>query len=217
MKLASKLIKLLFFIFKINCNLFILFFLQSKQVYKCKECNYYTQVKEEWWEHLPIHIPPEKRLCCPFAPCKFITKLKHHMDYHVKNHTKVKPFKCEKCSYTCVNKSMLNSHLKSHSNVYQYTCSNCAYASKHQHTMKMHLRKYNHNPGPSFNADGSPNPNPIDVKGRRRGPRKVNSRAEELQVNGMQPMPLMQFGSMNQQVSLGNFFSNIIKIYENIY
>ena len=44
----------------------------------------------------------EKILEC--EECPFVTEYKHHMDYHNNNHSGCKPFRCSKCSYTCVNK-----------------------------------------------------------------------------------------------------------------
>lgn len=139
--------------------------------FKCKQCNYVTTTKLDFWEHSKGHIKAEKLLTCP--KCPFVTEYKHHLEYHLRNHFGSKPFKCTKCSYSCVNKSMLNSHLKSHSNVYQYRCSDCAYATKYCHSLKLHLRKYQHKPAMVLNADGSPNPLPIiDVYGTRRGPKQ---------------------------------------------
>ncbi|MCL4127324.1 UNVERIFIED_CONTAM: hypothetical protein GTU68_032774 [Idotea baltica] len=90
----------------------------------------------------------------------------------MRNHLGSKPYKCNKCSYSCVNKSMLNSHMKSHSNIYQYRCADCSYATKYCHSLKLHLRKYSHTPAMVLNPDGTPNPVPIiDIYGTRRGPK----------------------------------------------
>lgn len=141
------------------------------KTYRCKQCEFCTVTKLEFWEHTRSHIKPERLLTCP--KCPFVTEYKHHLEYHLRNHFGSKPFKCDKCSYSCVNKSMLNSHLKSHSNVYQFRCADCAYATKYCHSLKLHLRKYNHNPAMVLNPDGSPNPLPIvDVYGTRRGPKR---------------------------------------------
>ena len=87
--------------------------------HKCKhpDCGFVAKSKMDFWDHSRSHIKAEKLLACPHCP--FVTEYKHHLDYHTRNHLNSKPFKCQKCSYSCVNKSMLNSHMKSHSNVYQ--------------------------------------------------------------------------------------------------
>ena len=140
------------------------------KTFKCKQCEYVTVTKEEFWKHCKGHIKPEKLLTCP--KCSFVTEYKHHLEYHLRNHFGSKPFKCPSCSYSCVNKSMLNSHMKSHTTLYQYRCADCNYATKYCHSLKLHLRKYAHKPAMVLNPDGTPNPLPIvDVYGTRRGPK----------------------------------------------
>lgn len=138
--------------------------------YKCKQCKQIFHAKTEFWDHTKAHIKPEKMLKCP--KCPFVTEYKHHLEYHLRNHSRSKPFLCPHCNYSCVNKSMLNSHLKSHSTVLQYRCLDCNYATKYCHSLKLHLRKYDHKPDIVLNLDGTPNPLPIiDIYGTRRGPK----------------------------------------------
>lgn len=145
------------------------------KTYKCKQCGFVAVTKVTFWEHTKAHIKPEKMLACP--KCPFVTEYKHHLEYHMRNHQRSKPFQCPKCSYSCVNKSMLNSHLKSHSSVFQYRCADCSYATKYCHSLKLHLRKYTHKPDVVLNQDGTPNPLPIiDVYGTRRGPKQKSKR-----------------------------------------
>jgi len=136
---------------------------KHKRLYKCRHCRFETYKKNENWQHARKHIKPDKLLSCGF--CEFVTEYKHHLEYHLRNHSGLKPFKCSNCDYHCVNKSMLNSHMKSHSSVYQYQCGDCKYATKYVHSLKMHLRKYKHQPTQLM----------IDVYGRKRGPRSTSS------------------------------------------
>ncbi|XP_049799105.1 protein hunchback [Schistocerca nitens] len=141
------------------------------KTFRCKQCGFVAVTKLEFWKHSRLHIKAEKLLTC--NRCPFVTEYKHHLEYHLRNHSGWKPFHCDKCDYQCVNKSMLNSHLKSHSNIYQYRCADCTYATKYCHSLKLHLRKYHHTPDVVLNPDGSPNPLPIiDVYGTRRGPKQ---------------------------------------------
>ncbi|XP_032682626.1 uncharacterized protein LOC116849520 [Odontomachus brunneus] len=140
------------------------------KTFPCKNCDFKAVTKLEYWRHIRIHIKPSKLMCC--YKCPFVTEYKHHLEYHLLNHTGAKPYKCSMCSYTCVNKSMLNSHMKSHSSVYQYRCMDCEYATKYCHTLKQHLRKYNHQPAAVLNVDGTLSPMVIDVYGTRRGPKQ---------------------------------------------
>nr|AAK81872.1 hunchback transcription factor [Locusta migratoria] len=141
------------------------------KTFRCKQCGFVAVTKLDFWTHSRCHIKAEKLLTC--NRCPFVTEYKHHLEYHLRNHSGWKPFRCDKCDYQCVNKSMLNSHLKSHSNIYQYRCADCTYATKYCHSLKLHLRKYHHTPDVVLNPDGSPNPLPIiDVYGTRRGPKQ---------------------------------------------
>lgn len=156
------------------------------KLFKCKQCDFVGVTKLIFWEHTRSHIKPEKMLTCP--KCPFVTEYKHHLEYHLRNHSRSKPFQCPKCNYSCVNKSMLNSHLKSHSNVFQYRCADCNYATKYCHSLKLHLRKYSHKPDVVLNQDGTPNPLPIiDVYGTRRGPKTKSQQIKlEEKQNRMQ-------------------------------
>lgn len=141
----------------------------KRKSYKCRHCDFETVEKVANWQHIRVHIRPEKLLACD--SCQFVTEYKHHLEYHQRtNHTLYKPFKCDKCDYQCVNKSMLNSHMKSHSSVYQYHCSDCKYATKYVHSLKQHLRKYDHR---------DPHPHPaqliVDVYGGKSGPESSNN------------------------------------------
>ncbi|KAL0106230.1 hypothetical protein PUN28_016139 [Cardiocondyla obscurior] len=145
---------------------------------KCKHCNFIANTKIEYWEHMRNHI--EKGFSC--TKCSFVTKYKHHMTHHwLSIHDGSKPFKCKKCSYMCVSKSMLSSHLKKHSNIYSYRCASCEYKSKFCNALKRHLRKKGHQPAMVLNADGTPNPlSIIDVYGTKRGPKqKTPSKKQE--------------------------------------
>ncbi|TKR82219.1 hypothetical protein L596_015974 [Steinernema carpocapsae] len=117
---------------------------QRNKSYTCKHCKHVSLTKEERHMHSATHIPESRRLYCKLEGCSFVTGYKHHLDYHIKNHNRQKPFSCPKCKYTCVNKSMLNSHLKSHSEKYEHQCRNCNYRAKHSHSLQSHLLKYSH-------------------------------------------------------------------------
>uniref|UniRef100_A0A182NV64 Protein hunchback n=1 Tax=Anopheles dirus TaxID=7168 RepID=A0A182NV64_9DIPT len=167
--------------------------------FRCKQCEFVAVTKLSFWEHTRSHIKPEKMLTCP--KCPFVTEYKHHLEYHLRNHQRSKPFQCPKCSYSCVNKSMLNSHMKSHSNVFQYRCADCNYATKYCHSLKLHLRKYGHKPDVVLNLDGTPNPLPIiDVYGTRRGPKsKPPKNVEKMLLKQEQSLAKQQQHQQQQQ------------------
>uniref|UniRef100_A0A8D9FBD8 Protein hunchback n=1 Tax=Cacopsylla melanoneura TaxID=428564 RepID=A0A8D9FBD8_9HEMI len=149
--------------------------------YKCKKCSLTFKNKDEYYVHQrDNHIKREKLLECKLCP--FVTEYKHHHEYHIKNHFKMKPFKCSysNCKYSCNNQSMLNSHVKSHKSFYQFHCKNCNYATKYMHSFKLHLRKNNHEKGITLNEDGSVNNDIIiDIHGTRRGPKRKSRKLDE--------------------------------------
>lgn len=149
--------------------------------YKCKKCVLTFNNKDEYYVHQKDnHIKREKLLECKLCP--FVTEYKHHHEYHIKNHFKMKPFKCSysNCKYSCNNQSMLNSHVKSHKSFYQFHCKNCNYATKYMHSFKLHLRKNNHEKGITLNEDGSVNNDIIiDIHGTRRGPKRKSRKLDD--------------------------------------
>ncbi|KAL4217859.1 hypothetical protein ACF0H5_022598 [Mactra antiquata] len=173
------------------------------KVFRCKQCDYSTTDKVEFWTHSRSHIKEDKLLQCP--RCPFVTEYKHHLEYHLRNHFGSKPFKCPKCNYACVNKSMLNSHMKSHTNVYQYRCADCTYATKYCHSLKLHLRKYNHKPAAVLNSDGSL-PQGVDAtasgvslmakRGPPRGPRGPRKDKLDQSPTSFLPMPPSPMGPL---------------------
>lgn len=155
--------------------------------YKCKKCTLTFKDKDEYYVHQKEnHIKPEKLLECKLCP--FVTEYKHHHEYHIKNHFKMKPFKCSysNCKYSCNNQSMLNSHVKSHKSFYQFHCKNCNYATKYMHSFKLHLRKNNHEKGVTLNEDGSVNNDIIiDIHGTRRGPKRKSRKMDEIALQNI--------------------------------
>lgn len=134
----------------------------KQRLYKCRHCCHVTDKKVENWQHIRLHVKPEKLLTCD--RCQFVTEYKHHLEYHQHNHDGYKPFRCEHCDYQCVNKSMLNSHMKSHSSICQYQCGDCKYATKYVHSLKTHLKRNNHQLNDQLT---------IDVFNQRRSPKST--------------------------------------------
>ncbi|OAF68235.1 Solute carrier family 39 member 8 [Intoshia linei] len=85
--------------------------------FKCKVCRAAFKIQNHFWAHqMFTHLEADRMMLCPLCP--FVTGLKHHLDFHIRNHFGFKGFSCPLCDYDCVNKSMLRSHLNSH-------CSSC--------------------------------------------------------------------------------------------
>lgn len=168
----------------------------------CKICNNYVGItKVEYWRHYKIHVDLDKRLSCPYCP--FISNLKHHYEYHMNKQLGIKPFKCEECTYECVNKSMLSSHKKSHTDLRQFSCQSCSYVTKYCHSLKIHLRRNNHLPGPVLNPDGTVNHlSTVDVYGKRRGPKQKKQTSGESSNQVSHPILNGQNQPSTSQISL---------------
>ena len=64
----------------------------------------------------PIKIGPDQ-FACPF--CSKVSKMKSHMDDHIRVHTGEKPFSCPICPFACIQNSNLKRHLRTkHQNLY---------------------------------------------------------------------------------------------------
>ncbi|XP_074027048.1 protein hunchback-like [Leptinotarsa decemlineata] len=162
------------------------------KTHKCKHCPFIATTKLDFWKHIKTHMRGDRIFTCP--KCPFVTELKHHLKYHMRNHDGSKPYKCSQCDYSCVNNSMLNSHKKSHSNIYQFRCADCEYATKYAHSLKLHLRKLKHSPAMVLNADGTPNPlQVIDVYGTRRGPKLKPQSQKRTETTTSDPEPIITF------------------------
>ena len=110
--------------------------------YNCKKCQIITSTKEDFWQHKRLHIKPDKIRTCP--QCPFVTEYRQHLQYHLKTHLDLKPFKCSVCSYACIDKYMLASHMKSHQPDYQFQClaDHCNYATNFLHKFNAHMKKH---------------------------------------------------------------------------
>ncbi|XP_077274707.1 protein hunchback-like isoform X2 [Temnothorax americanus] len=176
----------------------------------CKHCTFIASTKMEYWEHMRCHI---KGFTC--SECSFVTKYKHHMNHHwLSAHDGSKPFKCKKCLYTCVSKSMLTSHLKKHSNIYPYRCADCTYKSKFCNALKKHLRTKEHQPAMVLNADGSPNPLfIIDVYGTKRGPKQKPVASAKGQEESKSTVATMTTTANDQQLGSAVTCPALVSLY----
>lgn len=137
-------------------------------------------------------------------------------------HSGLKPFKCDRCEYTCVNRTMLNSHIKSHSNDSQYRCKNCNYPARSWRFLKMHHRNCSHNPRTPLYPDRTPNLYPvIDVNSNKRGPtaKSVENNSYNLQQNIQNCFMHFMLGVTPQLPSpfLRNFVNNSFLFNPNFF
>ena len=109
---------------------------EKDRIHKCPErsCTESFASKTVLSEHKKRMHP--QHLSCRYCLRAFTCA--KNLKSHELRHTGEKPFKCLKCEYACVNKSMLNSHMKTHSNeakakqirTREYICDTCGQVFK---------------------------------------------------------------------------------------
>ncbi|KAH0377953.1 hypothetical protein KCU92_g8968, partial [Aureobasidium melanogenum] len=94
-------------------------------------CNRVFATIEDLHNHVKDHtctlVPsktPNRTFICRWEGCEkdapFGTK--NHLDRHMQNHTRFKPFACNICGHRCVTQQQLNNHLTTHSREKKFKC-----------------------------------------------------------------------------------------------
>ncbi|CAD0113366.1 unnamed protein product [Aureobasidium uvarum] len=96
-----------------------------------RPCNRVFATIEDLHNHVKDHtctlVPsktPNRTFVCRWDGCEkdapFGTK--NHLDRHMQNHTRFKPFACNICGHRCVTQQQLNNHLTTHSREKKFKC-----------------------------------------------------------------------------------------------
>ena len=141
------------------------------KTYDCKECNFATMNKVNFYNHMLKHRETEP-LSCP--NCDYITFYKGnfeiHSRFHVENEEELKKclkcefmsesgkegmiehlkrhmtdehlFKCDVCSYSSVYKSRLTRHKMTHTGIKPYSCPFCEYTAMYKTSLRDHMTKH---------------------------------------------------------------------------
>ena len=106
--------------------------------FKCQRCSKSFRRKQEYKQHLKYHLG-EKVYKCNFDGCKMKFVVKRDLTRHIKfKHTHKKPHKCTLCSYTCVLANTLKRHMKTHTGDMNHKCSDCGKGYSSLYQLKRH-------------------------------------------------------------------------------
>ncbi|KAF5291864.1 hypothetical protein FQA39_LY14201 [Lamprigera yunnana] len=108
--------------------------IHTDKEYKCKECDYKTQWKQNLNAHVKIHSGDEYKC----KECDYKTHWKISLKGHMKIHTG-EEYKCSECEYKTPWKMSLKTHVKIHTGD-KYKCKECDYKTHWKHYLKEHVR-----------------------------------------------------------------------------
>ena len=89
---------------------------------------------------------PKQQFACDLCAAIFSLKqdIKCHIDVHTglgsyKDHSRIdRPYKCDICSYTCIERGHLTQHVRTHSGEKPYMCEICLAACSRKEHLKKH-------------------------------------------------------------------------------
>ncbi|KAI1696054.1 zinc-finger double domain-containing protein [Ditylenchus destructor] len=94
----------------------------TEKLHKCDHCSYASAMKSQVVRHMRTHTGSS------------------NLNVHMRTHTGEKPFKCDRCSFACVEKSKLNIHVRTHTGEKPYKCDVCPYACARVDVLRDHMR-----------------------------------------------------------------------------
>lgn len=86
----------------------------SKMVYRCSECDYASENKHYYKQHVDLVHNAARPYKCPF--CDYAGKRSHALREHLIVHSTQRPYSCQHCNATFRKKGHLTNHTKLHGN-----------------------------------------------------------------------------------------------------
>ncbi|CAL1539080.1 unnamed protein product [Lymnaea stagnalis] len=114
---------------------------KPSNLYQCPRCDHRCKSLQGLKSHLVKHTG-DNPYKCDICSEKFAT------DYLMKKHKfshGLKPFQCQYCSYSCVQKQQLSIHLLQHTYEYPFCCHLCNAKYKKHDSLKIHMMSLHEN------------------------------------------------------------------------
>ncbi|KAI1694697.1 zinc-finger double domain-containing protein [Ditylenchus destructor] len=105
--------------------------------HKCKQCQYATNNKSHFTEHMRTHTGERPFKC---KTCKYAAAHQSTLIQHERIHTGEKPYKCQFCKFAAAHRSNLTEHERTHSGEKPYKCQFCKFATAHLSNLTKHIR-----------------------------------------------------------------------------
>ena len=110
----------------------------SKKLYRCQQCKYVTDRKNNLKRHfVTMHEKCSKLLeCCDMVFANKAALREHVVGYHKQG------YGCRICGRTFCRKALLKRHITVHSGQKDYVCGICGYATSHKSNLDRHKRRH---------------------------------------------------------------------------
>ena len=135
--------------------------------YACNKCTYRAAQKSSLTKHMRTHTGVKPYACnkCTYRAAQKSDSHKAHADAHgrqtirmqqmyvqgssqeyltkhMRTHTGVKPYACNKCTYRAAQQSSLTKHMRTHTGVKPYACNKCTYRAAQKSALTKHMRTH---------------------------------------------------------------------------
>ncbi|KAH9495065.1 hypothetical protein Btru_018738 [Bulinus truncatus] len=115
--------------------------MKSGNCYQCPHCEYSCKSMPGFKSHLAKHTG-DSHYQCNLCDERFMTEylLKKHKFTHG-----VRPYQCQYCSYSCVQRQQMSTHMLQHTYEYPFCCQLCSAKYKKQDSLKIHMMSQHEN------------------------------------------------------------------------
>ncbi|XP_050306127.1 zinc finger protein 771-like [Anthonomus grandis grandis] len=103
---------------------------------KCTFCDEIFKTKQEWVQHVRTEHASKKPFACEQCDASYLNK--YSLQIHMRKHTNEKPFVCATCGKSFNSSASLNHHAKIHTGTRPYACPQCDRSFKTHNNLRTH-------------------------------------------------------------------------------